>query len=110
MDIENILTNKHFVLKRTTKWIAINDPRSVFEKTFGTKRFGKLQGTGMYVTLEPVKAECEKLIVARGLTLRHVRSTTGDGRLYPGFDTVGVSQATLEHMVDTLCSVVDSHL
>lgn len=110
MDIENILTNKHFVLKRTTKWIAINDPRPVFEKTFGTKRFGKLQGTGMYVTLEPVKAECEKLIVARGLTLRHVRSTTGDGRLYPGFDTVGVSQATLEHMVDTLCSVVDRHL
>ena len=110
MNIEQILLRKHYVLKPTTKWIAVEDQRQTFKDVFGTSRFGKLQGTGLYVTLERLKAECEDLIAAHGLTLRHVRSTKGDGRLYPGFDTVDVSEAAVVQCIDALCALVDRHL
>jgi hypothetical protein len=110
MNIEEILTSKHFILKPTTKWIAINDPRPAFKKTFGTERFGKLQANCMYVTLDLLKEECERLIVANGFSPRHVRSTDGSGRAYPGFETVGVSEAALAQLVDTLCLASDQHL
>jgi len=110
MNIEKILTSKQFMVKPTTKWIAINDPRPAFRKAFRTKRLAKLQNNGMYVTLGLVKDECEKLIVAQGLTLLHMRSTNGSGHTYPGFETVGVSEAALAQFVDALRTVVDKHL
>jgi hypothetical protein len=111
MNIEEILISKHFVLTPTPKWIAINDPRPAFEKTFGKRRrFGKLQANCLYVTLDPLQEECERVIVANGFSLRHVRSSDGSGRTYPGFDTAGVSEAALTQLVDALCTVVDRHL
>jgi hypothetical protein len=110
MDIEEILTSKHLILKPTAKWIALNDPRPAFRKTFNTKRFGKLQNNRMYVTLDLVKDECEQLIAANGFAPRYVRSTKGDGRIYPGFDTVGVSHAALAQLVDALRLAVDRHV
>jgi hypothetical protein len=110
MAIEAVLTSKGFVLKPTTKWVAINDPRPAFKQVFGTARFGKLQGTNMYVTLDLVKEECERLMAAGGLTVGHVRSTDGSGRIYPGFDRVGVPDAALAQLVEAMRLVVDRYL
>lgn len=111
MSIENILTSKHFVLTPNPTWTAINDPRPAFKKTFGMRRrFGKLQANCMYVTLDPMKEECERVIVANGFNLCHMRSSDGSGRTYAGFDTAGVSEAALVQLVDALCAVLDRHL
>lgn len=110
MSIEEILTHSHFVLKPTTKWVAVNDPRPSFKKAFGTPRFGKLQESALYVTLDLVKNECESLIVASGLPLRHLRSTSGRGKVYPGFDTNGVPETALAGLVNALRSKVESYL
>jgi hypothetical protein len=111
MNIEAILISKGFVLNPTTKWMAINDPRPAFKKAFGpVARFGKLQGTHMYVTLDPVKAECERLMAASGLCVRHLPSTRDSSRAYPGFDTAGFSEAAFAQLVDALRLVVDRHL
>jgi hypothetical protein len=111
MNIEDILTSKHLVLKANPKWTAIIDPRPAFEKTFGKRRrFGKLQADCVYVTLDPLKEECERAIVTNGFNLRHMRSSDGSGRTYPGFDTAGVSEAALAQLVGVLCAIVDRHL
>jgi hypothetical protein len=110
MNIEDIRIQQHFVLNPTTKWVAIQDPRPSFRKAFGTARFGKLERNGLYVTLGPVKERCERLIVASGLTLRHIRSTKGNGNLYPGFEVLGVPEATLAQLVAALHATVDHGL
>jgi hypothetical protein len=110
MNIEDVLISKNFVLKPTTKWVAIQDLRPSFEKAFGTKRFGKLQGTHMYVTLDVAKDACERLITAAGFVAHHLASTDGSGRTYPGFDTTGVSSATLQALVSAFYSAVDQHV
>jgi hypothetical protein len=108
MNIEAVLTDKGFVLDPNPNWVAIHDPRPAFKKTFGPRaRFGKLQGSAMYVVLGPVKEECESLMVASGLPVRHLASKNGSGRIYPGFDTTGLPEATLAQLVDALRSVVD---
>jgi len=110
MNIEDLLTRQHFVLNPTTKWIAIQDPRPSFRKAFGTVRFGKLQRNGLYVTLGPLKASCERLIGASGLTVQHIRSTSSKGDFYPGFDVQGVPEAILEKLVGALRAAVDQYL
>lgn len=110
MNIQEILTDKHFVLKPTTKWVTVNDPRPAFEKAFRTKRFAKLQGACLYVTLGAVKHACETLIAQHGLTVYHLPSTAGNGDTYPGIDTRGVSRTALLALVDAFGAAVDQHL
>lgn len=110
MNVEEVLISKNFVLKPTTQWIAIQDVRPAFEKAFGTKRFGKLQGAHMYVTLDAAKHECERLIAAGGFTVHHLPSTDGSRRTYPGFDTTGVTGATLQILIGAFCLAVDRHV
>ncbi|UVW30717.1 hypothetical protein [Massilia sp. H6] len=107
MSIEEVLISKHFVFKSTTKWVAINDTRPAFENAFGTKRFGKLCGTRLHITLGVVKHECERLIGNSGLTLHRLSSSDGSGRVYPGFDTGGLPTAAPEEIVGKLCAAVD---
>jgi hypothetical protein len=44
MTIENALQRQGWRLKKTKKWIAVEDGRNEFRKAFGTCRVGKLIG------------------------------------------------------------------
>jgi hypothetical protein len=110
MDIKEVLIGEALVLKPASKWIAVYDPSLPFRRVFPRARLGKLVGFHFYVTLQAIAQESEILIVESGHHLEWLTSTDGSGRRYPGFDTTGVSKATLEHIVRMFRLAVDKHL
>lgn len=95
MAIESALERQGWQLEKREKWTTVRDARAVFQSEFRSNRVGKLIGSKFFVTPEALQATAERNILALGLRLEKIASTSGRGTEYSGFESTGVADTTL---------------
>jgi hypothetical protein len=110
MTIENALQRQGWRLKKTKKWIAVEDGRNEFRKAFGTCRVGKLIGSKFFVTLPDLNSPAQGLILGLGQSVEQIRSTSGRGTEYLGFECSQVPAPMLMAFAEQLRQEVDARM
>lgn len=110
-DLLNILKH-YFKFKPTTRWTTLIVEGLPTE--YQTKRVGKLRGNTLYFTIGETShgvavglADWIRQRIAReGLPVLEIESTAGNGRVFPGFEWVGLMPSVVEQIIQTVLDEV----